>query len=123
MVVMNAATSIITTKSPYIARTSLTIPQLEHTLGTGRYKNGVTKVYTMVADYGPGHRRRDLVHQGLQGRRRRDRRFGAHGGRQSGFLGLSCRSAKDVNPEAVFIFIPGGAQPAGDGQGAGTSAA
>ena len=28
MVVMNAATSIITTKSPYLARTSLTTPQL-----------------------------------------------------------------------------------------------
>src|ERR1700687_3095400 len=33
MVVMNAATSIITAKSPYIARTSLTIPQLEATFG------------------------------------------------------------------------------------------
>src|SRR6476661_9800654 len=30
MVDMNAATSIITEKSPYIARTSLTIPQLEN---------------------------------------------------------------------------------------------
>src|SRR6476659_3575288 len=33
MVVMNAATSIITAKSPYIARTSLTIPQLENAFG------------------------------------------------------------------------------------------
>src|SRR6476646_12159335 len=33
MVDMNAATSIVTTKSPYIARTSLTIPQLEHAFG------------------------------------------------------------------------------------------
>ena len=33
MVVMNAATSIITTKSPYMARTSLTIPQLQKTFG------------------------------------------------------------------------------------------
>src|SRR5262249_13749355 len=33
MVVMNAAPSVITTKSPYIARTSLTIPQLENTFG------------------------------------------------------------------------------------------
>jgi len=41
MVVMNAATSIITTKSPYIARTSLTIPQLENTFGQWAYKNGL----------------------------------------------------------------------------------
>src|SRR5690348_1555544 len=34
MVVMNAATAIITTKSPYMARTSLTTPQLNETLGT-----------------------------------------------------------------------------------------
>src|SRR5689334_4267208 len=34
MVVMNAATSIITTKSPYMARTSVTPPLLNETFGT-----------------------------------------------------------------------------------------
>ena len=43
MVVMNAATSIITTKSPYIARTSVTTPQLNHTLGTWAAKNGIKR--------------------------------------------------------------------------------
>src|SRR5476649_1964461 len=56
MVVMNAATAIITTKSPYIARTSLTIPQLNESFGTwAAKKGGVKKAYTMVSDYGPGH--------------------------------------------------------------------
>src|SRR6201984_2265117 len=54
MVVMNAATSIITTKSPYLARTSVTVPQLNHTLGVWAAKNGIKKIYTMVSDYGPG---------------------------------------------------------------------
>src|SRR3954467_2930726 len=54
MVVMNAATSIITTKSPYMARTSLTTPQLNETFGTWAAKHGVKKVYTMASDYGPG---------------------------------------------------------------------
>ncbi len=54
MVVMNAATAIITTKSPYIARTSSTTPQLNYTLGTWAAKNGIKKIYTMVSDYGPG---------------------------------------------------------------------
>src|SRR5271156_339446 len=54
MVVMNAATAIITTKSPYIARTSSTTPQLNYTLGTWAAKNGLKKIYTMVSDYGPG---------------------------------------------------------------------
>ena len=40
MVVMNAATSIITTKSPYIVRTSFTVPQLAQTLGTWAEKRG-----------------------------------------------------------------------------------
>ena len=55
MVVMNAATSIITTKSPYITRSSLTLPQDCEPLGTWAAANGVKKVFTMVSDYGPGH--------------------------------------------------------------------
>ena len=55
MVNMNAATSVITTKSPYMVRTSFTVPQLNEALGTWAYKNGVRKVYTLVSDFGPGH--------------------------------------------------------------------
>ena len=55
MVNMNAATAIITTKSPYRVRTSFTVPQLNQTLGTWAYKSGIRKAYTMVSDYGPGH--------------------------------------------------------------------
>src|SRR2546422_3114493 len=46
MVVMNAATSIITTKSQYMIRTSLTTPQLNDSLGQWAYKNGIRKIYT-----------------------------------------------------------------------------
>src|SRR5262245_60059415 len=55
MVVMNAATSIIITKSPYMIRTSVTLPQVMETFGTWAAKNGLKKCYTMVTDYGPGH--------------------------------------------------------------------
>src|SRR5713226_979389 len=55
MVVMNAATSIITTKSPYMIRTSVTLPQVMETFGTWAAKGGTKKCYTMVTDYGPGH--------------------------------------------------------------------
>src|SRR5215210_1048598 len=48
-VIMNAATSIITTKSPYMARTSLTTPMLNETLGSWAAKKGGNKrVFTMV---------------------------------------------------------------------------
>src|SRR5688500_12875869 len=49
MVVMNAATSVVITKSPYMIRTSVTLPQVLETLGTcaapmsGRYQS-----YNMV---------------------------------------------------------------------------
>ena len=56
MVVMNAATSVVTQKSPYIARTSLTIPQVNYAFGKwAAEKGGVKQAYTLVADYGPGH--------------------------------------------------------------------
>src|SRR4029079_11911937 len=48
MVNMNAATSIITAKSPYMVRTSFTVPQLNEPLGSWAYKNGVRKAYTLV---------------------------------------------------------------------------
>jgi branched-chain amino acid transport system substrate-binding protein len=44
MVVMNAAASIVTTKSPYMARVSFTLPQLNEPLGIWAAKNGVRKV-------------------------------------------------------------------------------
>src|ERR1700674_2437179 len=54
MVIMNAATSIITTKSPYIVRVSMTLPQVTVPMAVWAAKNGIKKVYTVVADYGPG---------------------------------------------------------------------
>src|SRR5512134_3621100 len=56
MVVMNAATSIIITKSPYMIRTSVVLPQVMETFGTwAATKGGLKQTYTMVTDYGPGH--------------------------------------------------------------------
>jgi branched-chain amino acid transport system substrate-binding protein len=110
MVVMNAATSIITAKSPYIARTSLTIPQLENTFGAWAYKSGVRKVYTMVSDYGPGIDAETWFQNGFKGA----------GGEVVGSVRMPVANAdfsayvqraKDLNPEAIFVFIPGGAQP------------
>jgi branched-chain amino acid transport system substrate-binding protein len=111
MVVMNAATSVITTKSPYIVRTSLTIPQLENAFGQWAYKFGIRKVYTMVSDYGPGIDAETWFTKG----------FKDAGGEIVGAVRMPIASAdfsafvqraKDVGPEAIFIFIPGGTQPA-----------
>src|SRR5690606_10283770 len=55
MVVMNAATPIITTKSEYMARTSMTPAMINEAFGTWAAKNGIKNVYTLASDYGPGH--------------------------------------------------------------------
>src|SRR5262245_15375356 len=55
MVIMNAATSIVITKSDYSVRTSVTLPQVCSTFGAWVHKSGTKKTYTMVSDYGPGH--------------------------------------------------------------------
>ena len=115
MVIMNAATSIITTKSPYSVRTSLTLPQVTETLGAWAYRSGVRKAYTMVSDYGPGHD----AEGGFQ------RAFKAAGGEIVGAVRFPVANpdfsafvqrAKDLNPESIFIFVPGGAQPAALGK-------
>ena len=55
MVIMNAATSIITTKSRLLVRTSVTLPQVTESFGAWAFRTGIRKTYTMVSDYGPGH--------------------------------------------------------------------
>jgi branched-chain amino acid transport system substrate-binding protein len=110
MVVMNAATSIITTKSPYIVRTSVTLPQDCEPLGTWAAKNGIKKVFTMVSDYGPGHDA-EAAFTGA---------FKTGGGEVIGSVQMPMASpdfsaflqrAKDSGADAIFVFIPGGSQP------------
>ena len=55
MVDMNAATSVIITKSPYMVRTSFTVWMANEELGKWAFKNGIRKAYTLVSDYAPGH--------------------------------------------------------------------
>ena len=115
MVVMNAATSIITTKSPYMVRTSVTLPQVMETFGTWAAKSGIKQCYTMVTDYGPGHDSEAAFH----------RAFKEAGGTIVGAVRFPVANpdfsafvqrAKDLGPESIFIFIPGGAQPAALGK-------
>jgi branched-chain amino acid transport system substrate-binding protein len=115
MVVMNAATSIITTKSPYLARTSLTTPQLNYTLGTWAAKNGFKKIYTMVSDYGPGIDAETWFQKGFKdggGEIIGSVRFPVANPDFSAFV----QRAKDASPDAIYVWVPGGAQPAAVGK-------
>ena len=88
MVIMNAATSIITTKSPYMVRTSFTRAAGQR----GARRLGLQERRPQGLHAGlrlrPGPRRRSRVPAGLQGGRRRDRRLGALSGGQPGLLRL-----------------------------------
>jgi len=53
-IVMAAGTSIITERSPYIARTSFTLAQSSVVIADWAAKNGIKKVVTLVSDYAPG---------------------------------------------------------------------
>jgi branched-chain amino acid transport system substrate-binding protein len=115
MVVMNAATSIVTTKSPYMARTSVTIPQLNETFGTWAYRTGARKVYTMVSDYGPGHDAEGAFQRGFKeagGEVIGSVRYPVANPDFSAFV----QRAKDVNPDGIYVFVPGGVQPAALGK-------
>jgi len=110
-IIMNAATSIITTKSPYFARVSFTLPQVTEPLAHWASKNGIKKVYTMVTDYGPG----------IDAENAFKKAFTADGGEIVGSVRMPLQSpefsayaqkVKDLNPQAVFIFVPSNDQPA-----------
>jgi branched-chain amino acid transport system substrate-binding protein len=109
MVIMNAATSIITTKSPYVVRVSMTLPQVTQPMAIWAAKNGIKKVYTVVADYGPG----------LDSEKAFTEAFKANGGEIVGSIhtplqnpdfGPFIQRVKDAKPEAVFLFLPAGEQ-------------
>ena len=108
MVVMNAATSAITTKSNYLVRASMTLPQNTAPIASWAAKNGIKNVFTLVADFGPGH---DAESQFKK-------TFTAAGGRIVGEVrvpvsnpdyGPFLQKIKDVKPDAVFLFLPPGA--------------
>jgi branched-chain amino acid transport system substrate-binding protein len=106
-VVMNAGTAMITTKSPYIARTSFTMWQSSYPLGAWAAKNGIRKVFTAVTDYGPGIDAEAAFTKG----------FTDAGGQIVGSVHMPLQNpdyvpfmqrAKDAGPDAVFVFVPGG---------------
>src|SRR5438046_2003988 len=115
MVVMNAATSVIITKSPYMIRTSVTLPQVMETFGTWAVKNGIKQSYTMVTDYGPGHDAEAAFQRAFKeagGSIVGSVRFPVANPDFSAFV----QRAKDLAPQSIYVFIPGGAQPAALGK-------
>jgi branched-chain amino acid transport system substrate-binding protein len=109
MVIMNAATSVITKGSPYIVRVSHTLPQDTKPMAEWALKNGIKRAFTLVSDYGPG---KDAEAEFVKD-------FKAGGGEiiESVRTPLAnpefapfLQRAKDANPQAIFVFLPPGSQ-------------
>ncbi|MBX3644364.1 MAG: ABC transporter substrate-binding protein [Rubrivivax sp.] len=107
MVVMAAATSAITEASPFVTRTSFTLPQAAVAIAEWAPKNGIKKVVTLVADYGPGNDAEKFFAD----------RFKLNGGQVLEQLRTPLRSpdfapvlqkVRDTKPDALFVFLPSG---------------
>lgn len=109
MIIMNAAASSITEKSPYIARVSFTLQQIAAPMGKWAAEHGFKKVFSIVSDYAPG----------LDAEAGFEKTFVAAGGQivdsvkvplKGPDLAPFVHRIQDAKPDAVFVFVPGGDQ-------------
>ncbi|MCB1545666.1 MAG: ABC transporter substrate-binding protein [Rhodoblastus sp.] len=106
-VVMAAGTAIITEASPFVVRTSFTLPQNTMPIAQWAVKNGIKKVVTLVSDYGPG----------IDAEKTFVATVKEHGGQVLESLRAPLKNpefapflqkAKDLKPDALFLFVPSG---------------
>jgi branched-chain amino acid transport system substrate-binding protein len=107
MVVMNAAASALTARSPYVTRVSYTIAQSAKPLAEWAWKTGARRVFTVVADYAPG----------IDAETWFNKTFTALGGKIVGSVrmpltsvdyGAFVQRVKDEKPDAIHVFLPNG---------------
>jgi len=105
--VMAAGTSIITERSPFIVRTSFTVPQSCVIVADWAAKNNIKNVVTIVSDYAPG----------FDAEKSFTDRFKAAGGTVAEAIRVPLANpdfspflqrAADAKPDAIFIFVPSG---------------
>jgi branched-chain amino acid transport system substrate-binding protein len=106
-VVMAAGTATITEASPYIVRTSFTLPQATVPMADWALKNGIKKVVTLVSNYGPG----------LDAEKAFSERMTKGGGTVLDNLKVPLanpdfspflQKVADLKPDALFVFVPSG---------------
>jgi branched-chain amino acid transport system substrate-binding protein len=109
-IVMMAATAVITERSPYIVRTSFSVPQTTVPLATWAAENGIKRVVTVVSDYAPGIDVETAFKQ----------RFEAAGGKvieslrvplASNDFSASLQRVTEAKPDALMAFVPAGVGP------------
>src|SRR5689334_20814368 len=105
--VMAAGTSIITERSPYIARTSFTLPLSSVIIADWAAQNGIKKVVLIFSDYAPG----------ADAEKSFSERFKAGGGEVTEAIKVPLANpdfapflqrAAAAKPDAIFVFVPSG---------------
>lgn len=106
-VVMAAATSSITQASPFIVRTSFTLPQVTIGIADWAARNKIKRAVTLVSEYAPGFdAEKFFISQ-----------FRLDGGQILGSLRTPLRAPDfapvlqkvlDEKPDALFVFLPSG---------------
>ena len=106
-IVLNAATSAITEKSPFIARTSFTLWQNTVPAAKVALEHGLKKMVVAVSDYGPG----------LDAEAAFKKTFAAGGGTVADAVRMPVKTTdfgpimqriKDTGADGVFAFLPSG---------------
>ncbi len=105
-VIMAAATSTIPDASPFIVRTTFTLPQATIPMAEWAAQNRIKKVLTVVSDYGPG----------IDAEKAFSGTFAKAGGQvdnlrvplQSPDFSPFLQKAADAKPDAIFVFVPSG---------------
>ena len=109
-IIVNAATAMLTRKSPYIVRVSFTLWETAYPLGKWAAQQGAKKGYTAVADYAPGYDAQAAFAKG----------FEEGGGQMVGALKLPLNTGnyvpylqrvEDEHPDTLYIFVPVSAAP------------
>jgi branched-chain amino acid transport system substrate-binding protein len=106
-IVMMAATSVITERSPYIVRASFSVPQVILPLADWAVANGIKKVMTVVSDFAPG----------IDIETNFKRRFEALGGQVTALrvplanpdFAPFLQRVAEAKPDALLAFVPAGA--------------
>src|SRR5258708_4870178 len=107
LIVMAAGSSIITDRSPYIARPSFTLAQSSVIIADWALKNNIKKVVTIVSDYAPGADAEKSFADQVK----------AGGGEIVAAIRVPLANpdfapflqrAADAKPDALFIFVPSG---------------
>ena len=106
-VIMTAATSVVVEQSPYFIRVGRTMPQMTFPIADWAAKNGIKSAVTLVSDYAPG----------IDAEKFFKERFEQAGGKVLDALRAPLASpdfaaflqkAKDLKPDALFLFVPSG---------------